>query len=93
MKRDSAVALVGLPASSRPFVSPHVGWVVAGCLILFGAACGSTVSRNAPPMGLQRIERASDFARQSKTYRLNGAVRTHEPLVAWDGFVVDGNEQ
>jgi hypothetical protein len=93
MKRDSVVALVGLPAPSRPLVSPHVGWVLAGCLVLFGAACGSTVSGNDRPMGLQRIERAIDFAGQGRTYRLNGAVMIHGPLVAWDGIVVDGDEQ
>ena len=44
-------------------------------------------------MGLRRIERAIDFARQSRTYRLNGEVMMHGPLVAWDGIVVDGDEQ
>jgi hypothetical protein len=93
MKKDSAVALVGTPASSRPLVSPHPRWILAGCLLLFGGACGSTTSVNLRPIGLQRIEEAIDFARQSRTYRLTGAVSLQAPLVTWEGVVVDGDEQ
>ena len=93
MKRDSVVALVGRPASSRSLTSRHPRWMLAGCLLLLGAACGSTAADDVRPTGLQRIERAIDFARQSRTYRLNGAVMVPGPLATWDGIVVDGDEQ
>src|SRR5262249_59054625 len=100
MKRDSVVTLVGLPPLSRSLISPAARWILASCLLLSGAACGSTVSENVRPTGLQRIEGAINFARENRTYRLHGAVTTDgrggprdDPMVTWEGIVVDGDEQ
>jgi hypothetical protein len=57
------------------------------------SACGSTVDVEAHDTGLQRIQRAVEFAETSHSYRVHGLLGTSSPAVDWKGFVVGADEQ
>jgi hypothetical protein len=67
--------------------------VLAAFLFTVLGAYGSTAYSQPGNVGLLRIKRATELARDRRTYRVRGLLSVERPLVSWEGFVVGGDEQ
>ena len=85
-------AVIGL-GHCRGILQRAGPWALAVVLLFSGSACGPTIDVEAQDTGLQRIQRAVDFAEASHSYRVHGLLGVSTPAVEWNGFVVGDDEQ
>jgi hypothetical protein len=74
-------------------VSRHCSWVLAAFLFTVLGAYGSTAYSQPGNVGLLRIKRATELARDRRTCRVPGLLSVEHPLVSWASIVVGGDEQ